>query len=97
MYTDLLTQALDKGEHEGRSDDLLLVDLVDSRLRLQSTSATAPLAEALARELAYDGALIRLCASLGVRATPAWFESPERERARLEQELARRGILLPES
>ena len=53
------------------------------------------MAEALARELSYDGALIRLCASLDVRATPAWFDSPERERARLEDELLHRGILLP--
>lgn len=55
----------------------------------------APVAEALAREVSYDGALIRLCASLNVRATPQWFESPELERARLERELLHRGILLP--
>ena len=53
------------------------------------------MAEALARELSYDGALIRLCASLDVRAAAAWFDSPERERARLEQELVHRGIRLP--
>ena len=78
-----------------RSDDLLLADLVDSRARLHATGPAAPVAEALAREVSYDGALIRLCASLNVRATPEWFDSPERERARLEQELAHRGILLP--
>ncbi len=93
MYRDLLTQALDEGEEGRRSHDLLLADLVDSRARLLATGAAA-VAEALAREVSYDGALIRLCVSLNVRATPAWFDSPERERARLERELAHRGIRL---
>ena len=95
MYRDLLMQALDNGGQESRSDDLLLADLVDSRARLQATGSAAPVAEALARELSYDGALIRLCVCLDVRATPVWFDNPERERARLERELARRGIRLP--
>jgi hypothetical protein len=94
MYSELLSWALDEGE-EHRSDDLLLADLVDSRVRLGAAGPAAPVAEALARELSYDGALIRLCESLEVRATPEWFESPGRERARLERELLRRGILLP--
>jgi hypothetical protein len=96
MYRDLLTQALGTHEEGRRPDDLLLAELVDSRARLHATGAAAPVAEALARELSYDGALIRLCAVLDVRATPAWFDSPERERARLECELARRGIRLPQ-
>jgi hypothetical protein len=95
MYRDLLMRALGDGGDESRSDDLLLADLVDSRARLQATGAAAPVAEALARELSYDGALIRLCVCLDVRATPVWFDSPERERARLERELAHRGIRLP--
>jgi hypothetical protein len=94
MYRDLLTRALGKGEEGRRSDDLLLADLVDSRARLHGTGAAAPMVEALARELSYDGALIRLCTLLNVRATPAWFDSPERERARLEGELSHRGIVL---
>ena len=95
MYRDLLMRALGQDGDERRSDDLLLADLVDSRARLEATGAAAPVAEALARELSYDGALIRLCACLDVRTTPAWFDSPERERARLERELAHRGIRLP--
>ena len=95
MYSDLLTRALGRGEEEHRSDELLLADLVDSRVRLHVTGVAAPVAEALARELSYDGALIRLCESLEVRATPEWFDCPQRERARLERELLRRGILLP--
>ena len=88
-------QALGQGGEEKRSDDLLLADLVDSRARLHATGATAPVAETLARELSYDGALIRLCVALDVRATPVWFDSPGPERARLERELAHRGIRLP--
>jgi hypothetical protein len=94
MYRDLLTQALGNSEDGRRSDDLLLAELVDSRARLHAAAAAAPVAEALARQLAYDGALIRLCASLDVRATPAWFDCPLQERARLERELCHRGILL---
>jgi hypothetical protein len=95
MYRDLLTQALGNDEEESRPEDLLLAELVDSRVRLHVTGAAAPVAEALAREVSYDGALIRLCASLHVRATAEWFDSPRNERARLEGELARRGIRLP--
>jgi hypothetical protein len=95
MYSDLLTRALGKGEERHRSDDLLLADVVDSRVRLHAAGAAPPVAEALARELSYDGALIRLCESLEVRAAPEWFDCPRRERARLERELLRRGILLP--
>jgi hypothetical protein len=95
MYSDLLSQALGAGAARRRSDDLLLADVVDCRIRLHGPGAAAPVAEVLARELSYDGALIRLCASLHVPAAPAWFESPGRERARLERELLRRGILLP--
>jgi hypothetical protein len=95
MYRDLLVQVLGDGGETSRADDLLLADLVDSRARLHATGAAAPVAEALARELSYDGALIRLCVCLDVQATPVWFDSPERERARLERELAHRGIRLP--
>jgi hypothetical protein len=95
MYTDLLTRALGENEEEHRSEDLLLADLVETRARLRVTGGATPVAEALARELTYDSALIRLCTALHVRATPEWFECPERERARLEHELLRRGILLP--
>ena len=66
MYVDLLTRALGKGEEGHRSNDLLLADLVHSRARLRATEEDTriPVAEALARELSYDAALIRLCESL---------------------------------
>ncbi len=94
MYVDLLTRALGKGEEGHRSDDLLLADLVHSRARLRATEGDTriPVAEALARELSYDGALIRLCASLDIPTGPACFANPVRERARLERELTARGL-----
>src|SRR5258708_3646667 len=97
MYIDLLTRALGKGEDGHRSADLLLSDLVHSRARLQATEGDrrTTVAEALAREVSYDGALIRLCASLKVLTAPAHFACPVRERARLEDELLARGVRLP--
>jgi len=94
MYVDLLTRALGKGGEGHRSDDLLRADLVHSRARLRATDADTrtPVAEALARELSYDGALIRLCASLDVPSGPACFANPVRERTRLEGELTARGL-----
>ncbi len=91
-YADLLTQALGSGEDAGRPNGLLLSDLVRSRARLGATSGDVPVAEVLARELSYDGALIRLCRSLDVETEPIRFANPAVERARLERELARRGI-----
>ncbi len=41
-----------------RTNDLVLADLVDSRARLRATGAADPIAEALARERAYDGGRI---------------------------------------
>ncbi len=57
MYADLLTRALGKGEEGHRSNDLLMADLVHSRARLQATDGGTTVAEALVRELSYDGAL----------------------------------------
>jgi hypothetical protein len=96
MYVDLLTRALGAGTEEHESMDLLLADLVHSRARLREADGrlAAPVAEALARELSYDGALIRLCESLRVPTTPERFAHPVGERARLERELVARGVAL---
>jgi hypothetical protein len=94
VYVDLLTRALGNGEEGHRSHDLLVADLVHSRARLRAIGAATPVAEALARELSYDGALIRLCEALHVPTSPADFASPESERARLERALVARGVAL---
>src|SRR5271157_5364589 len=98
MYVDLLMRSLGRGEEGREYEDLLLADLVHARARLRATEGQVrtrtPVAEALARELSYDGALIRLCESLGVATAPDRFVNPVRERDRLERELAARGIRL---
>ena len=97
MYVDLLTRALGKGEEGHRSEDLLLADLLHTRARLRATERDTgtSVAEALARELSYDGALIRLCRSLDLPTGPGCFTHPAGERARLERELSEHGISLP--
>jgi hypothetical protein len=93
IYVDLLTQALGTDEAIPRSSDLLLADLVQSRDRLRAAD-TGSAAEALAREISYDGALIRLCTSMQVPASPGGFTNPPAERARLEQLLSDGGLEL---
>jgi hypothetical protein len=46
----------------------------------------------LTKDVNYDCALIRLCASVGIAATPQSFGQPLDARARLEQALAETGI-----
>jgi hypothetical protein len=98
IYVDLLTRALGDADPdvEPRSIDHLQADVVHMRSRLldgESRRSSTP-SETLARELAYDGALIRLCEALNVSTTPAQFASPAGERARLERALADRGVTL---
>jgi hypothetical protein len=95
MYVDLLTQALGECEEGRRSEDLLLADLARSRARLRAGRTKVPVHEALAREVSYDGALIRLCRSLSLQAEPGCFADPPRARARLERALSEHGFSLP--
>ena len=99
MYVDLLTQALGTDEAGSKSNDLLLADLVDSRARLRDVNggSTSSAAESLARELTYDGALIRMCEALSVPASASRFSNPTQERQRLELELTTLGVALLDS
>ena len=83
MYVDLLTRALGTDEGGFKSNDLLLADLVDSRARLRGVDggSTTSTAESLARELSYDGALIRLCEALSVPASASGSPTPPRTAA----------------
>jgi hypothetical protein len=47
---------------------------------------------ALAAEVSYDRALIKLCTANGIAADVVGFSHPGAERARLERELATAGI-----
>ena len=51
--------------------------------------------QAVADQLAYDAALIRLARRRGISAAPPDFETPELGRATLEEALAARGVTLP--
>jgi hypothetical protein len=99
MYADLLMRALgDSEKGVGTYDyDSMLGDLAESRTRLRAPAAHPAMtaAEALARELSYDGALVRLCDLFDVVVSFAAFgEDPLGERARLERELYDRGVPL---
>jgi hypothetical protein len=99
MYVDLLTRALGTDEASIKSNDSLLADLVDSRARLRGTGggSGSSAAESLARELTYDGALIRMCEALSVPASASRFSNPTQERQRLELELTTLGVALLDS
>jgi len=51
--------------------------------------------QAVADQLAYDAALVRLARKRGVPVELGCFDVPERGRAQLEQALADRGVNLP--
>ena len=97
MYSDLLDAALSE---VGRPDDGLrtrgsLAELLHYRRKLAEDAArTGPdwALQALADQLAYDVALIRLARRAGVRCSVRGFDRPEQERGRLEHDLERQGI-----
>jgi hypothetical protein len=51
--------------------------------------------QAVADQLAYDAALIRLARRRGIAADPGSFEAPEQGRAGLEEALVAKGVNLP--
>jgi hypothetical protein len=51
--------------------------------------------QAVADQLAYDAALIRLARRRGITAAPLDFETPEHGRAALEDALVAKGVNLP--
>lgn len=74
-----------------------LVSLVRERRdqMLAPTGPSGPSAErSLAYDVKYDCALIRLCAAVGIHASPASFGQPRGERLRLERALADAGVHL---
>ena len=95
MYVELLSQILDNdNDTELPPED----DLLDVALGYRSRTLETPwpgrvtVHQALANEIAYDRALIRLCTASGIEAAPSDFGHPRVARDRLERELARAGI-----
>ena len=102
MYTQLLETALDgAGPDEQMSAGESLAALLRAAGRLgslpQSSGAGAGwVPAAVVDQLAYDMALVRLSRCLGIDCDIAGFDRPERERARLKEALASRGVHLDE-
>lgn len=91
MYTHLLSSVF-----EDWVDELTGTSLVDYALicRVEMLSPRPPgsASIALAAEIAYDRALIKLCTSQQIPVDVAAFARPRSERERLERELAAVGV-----
>jgi hypothetical protein len=93
MYVEILSSSLDAWV-----DELAGAALVDYALICRAEMLNArPHPEgaayaSLVTEITYDRALIKLCETMDVPVVRTNFAFPMRERARLEQELAARGI-----
>jgi hypothetical protein len=97
MYSQLLDAAFDAGApdvHGSRAahfSDLLLCQ-IQRQDRVNGQRPAAP--SALASQVAYDLALIRLARSVGLACQPNDFSQPEVQRHELHRALASRGIHL---
>jgi hypothetical protein len=94
MYVELLSAVFtsDPSEPVGQGE---LLSLARSRReqKLNPTRHETSSAERhLTHDVNYDCALIRLCAAVGIPATPRSFSQPLDARARLERALAETGI-----
>ena len=69
----------------------LLAHLIECRGRLEVGTDSAA-ADAVARELSYDLALVRLCRHLGIQEVTAGYAQPLHERRRLEDQLRAAGL-----
>jgi hypothetical protein len=94
MYVQLLSAVLTSEGADSNGPGNLL-SLARSSRHQMLTSSDRPHRSAerdLAYDVQYDCALIRLCAAAGIETTPASFEQPGVERARLERALATTGM-----
>ncbi|MGH3732603.1 MAG: hypothetical protein ACRDVC_04395 [Acidimicrobiales bacterium] len=93
MYKELLTRALDDWVDDTGHDDLLEHALTCRAKMLNHTARQGTNAyDALATELSYDRALIKLARAHALYANAADFSDPQRERLRLERSLASLGL-----
>jgi len=93
MYTQLLTSA-PRGPLENLQGEALLCYTLDCQSEMLAsgpiTRATAM--SALAMEVAYDCALLKLCAANGIDTVATDFSHPAQDRRRLEAALRDAGI-----
>ncbi len=100
MYTQLLDAALRQPPIDRSGQERVAVAEV-RRCRSQLDRATAEVdpdtvPAALALQIGYDVALLRLAELVGIDSDPSRFDRPQHERTRLEGALAERGISLGE-
>jgi hypothetical protein len=93
MYAELLTSA-QVGLLDNLQADALLCYALDCRSEMLATGPVtrATALSALAVEVAYDCALLGLCAMEGIETVAADFSHPAQDRRRLEVELKGAGI-----
>ena len=103
MYTHLLGVACDQRTPAGPDDAAPGALAEAKRCRGELKAGLPPgldpdaVPVVLALEIGYDVALIELAGTVGVQTDSTRFEQPERERERLEEELAALGIELDDS
>jgi len=101
MYADILDKAFARrpGRRSPTSVSEAILELFECRSRLSSAHPTVRLrggwaATAVANQVAYDVALIRLARCLGIACHPGAFDLPELRRKELDRQLAARGVHL---
>jgi hypothetical protein len=93
MYAHILASALDDWVDELTGDALFDYALVcRSEMLLPRVCQGGVALTALAAEVAYDRALIKLCEAHGIDVVDLSFTHPREERARLEEALAVAGL-----
>ena len=100
MYTQLLDAALRQLSIDGSGEDVAVAEV--QRYRTQLERATPDIdpdtvSAALALQIGYDVALLRLAELIGIDSDPSRFDRPQLERTRLEDAFAERGISLNQS
>jgi hypothetical protein len=99
MYTELLDAALHQVPIDGLGEEERGAVAEAQRCRSQLERGAADVdpdmvSAALALQIAYDVALLRLAGLVGIESDPYRFDRPYDERTRLEGELTQRGISL---
>jgi hypothetical protein len=99
MYTQLLDAALHQLSIDESGEDVAVAVADVQRYRNQLERATPDVdpdtvSAALALQIGYDVALLRLAELIGIDSDPGRFDRPQLERTRLEGEFTQRGIRL---
>lgn len=95
MYADILSSVLNDWVDELNGEALIEFAQACRTQMLESARESA--AVALAAELSYDHALLKVCEAHGIATSTRRFTRPREERSRLERELIGIGIDLVSS